>query len=142
MPDNLNRMLSRLAIAHRNAVAGAMTEIGLHPGQAGVLFSLWDQDGLSQADLARELGVAAPTVNVLVSKLLDQGFVEVKACTEDGRLKRVYLTDKADEIRSEAEKRIAALEDTVLKGFSDLEKSAALMILNRLSENLNCQGSQ
>jgi len=139
MPDNVNRMLSRLAIAHRNAVAGAMTDIGLHSGQAGVLFSLWESDGLSQAELARELGIAAPTVNVLVSKLEESGFVKVRACPKDGRLKRVYLTDKADGIRSVAEDKIAALEEMVLRGFSDLEKSAALMVLNKLSENLSCQ---
>jgi DNA-binding MarR family transcriptional regulator len=139
MAEDLNRLLSRLAIAHRNAVAGAMTKIGLHSGQAGVLFSLWERDGLSQADLARELGVAAPTVNVLVSKLEEQGFVSVKPCPKDGRLKRVFITEKADGIRAEAEQEIRALEAKVLHGFSDLEKNAAFIVLERLSGNLDCQ---
>jgi DNA-binding MarR family transcriptional regulator len=138
MSDNLNRVLSKLAIAHRNAAAAAMAEIGLHSGQAGVLFALWDKDGLSQAALGRDLGVAPPTVNVLVSKLEESGFVETRPCPNDGRMKRVYLTSKALGIRSKAEEQMEMLDRTVFKGFSELEKNTAMIVLSRLAENLSC----
>jgi len=136
MSENLSRILSKLAIAHRNAVASAMARIGLHSGQAGVLFVLWESDGSSQAELSRELGVAAPTVNALVGKLESKGLVITKQCPEDGRLKRVYLTGKAAAIRPAAENRLEELDEMLFRNFSDLEQSAALIVLSRIADNL------
>jgi DNA-binding MarR family transcriptional regulator len=138
MVDNLTRVLSKLAIAHRNAVTAAMAEIGLHSGQAAVLFALWEIDGLSQAELGRHLGVAPPTVNVMVNKLEDQGYVKAKSCPHDGRLKRIYLTQKSSDVRVEALKQMEELGKAVFSGFSDLEKNTAMIVLERLSENLKC----
>ncbi len=141
MADNLSRTLSRIAIAHRNVVTSVMAEIGLHSGQANVLFSLWDIDGLSQAEIGRELGVAPPTVNVLVNKLEEQGYVATKACPNDGRVKRVYLTSKADDVQKEAERQMDKLDETVFRDFSELEKNTAMLVLRRIADNLKCPSS-
>lgn len=136
MEKDVSRLLSKIAIAHRNASEEALTAVGLHSGQANVLFSLWKEDGRAQAELMRDLGVTAPTVNVLVSKLEEQGYVVSRPCPEDGRLRRIHLTEKGREKRGEAEEAIRALGCSTLKGLSEIEKNTALLILDKIHENL------
>ncbi|NNF00499.1 MAG: MarR family transcriptional regulator, partial [Pyrinomonadaceae bacterium] len=90
MEFDVNRVLSRLTVAHRKANEEAMCEIGLHSGQVQILASLWEKDGQSQADLVRDLCVSPPTVNKMVARLSDANFVSTKKCPEDKRLMRVY----------------------------------------------------
>lgn len=113
-----------------------MAASGIHAGQANVLFSLWDKDAQSQAELTRNLGVAPPTVNVLVGKLELQGLVESRPCPKDGRLRRIHLTKKGRAIRNEAESAIAKLDEATLKGLSPIERNTAMLILERIRSNL------
>lgn len=113
-----------------------MAESGIHAGQANVLFSLWENDGQSQAELTRDLGVAPPTVNVLVGKLERLGLVESRPCPEDRRLRRIHLTRKGLAIRKEAEEAVAKLDEATLKGLSAIERNTAMLILERIRLNL------
>lgn len=139
MGSNASHLLSKIAIAHRSATEEALAKVGLHAGQANVLFCLWSRDGLSQAEITRALGVAPPTVNVLVSKLEEHGFVESRQCPNDGRLRRIHLTEKGRGKREVAERIISELDASILGGLSDIEKNTALLILERIAANL-CGG--
>lgn len=136
MDGVLNRLLVKIAILHRNAAAEALSRIGLHAGQANVLFCLWAEDGRSQAALTRDLGIAPPTVNVLVGKLEKAGYVESRACTEDKRLKRVFLTAKGNSVKGQAEAQMLELERAILRGFSEIERNSAALILEMIERNL------
>ena len=136
MGSNVSHLLSKIAIAHRNASEEALAKADLHAGQANVLFCLWEADGLSQAEITRALGIAPPTVNVLVSKLEEQGLVEARQCPNDGRLRRIHLTEKGRGKRVDADRIIAELDSSILYGLSDIEKNTALLILERIAANL------
>ncbi|QQS41928.1 MAG: MarR family transcriptional regulator [Acidobacteriota bacterium] len=136
METSISRLLARIAIAHRNASEAALTSVGLHAGQANVLFSLWEKDGRSQAELTRMLGVAPPTVNVLVGKLEKQGLVESRPCPGDKRLRRIHLTEKGLAMREEAETAIAKLDEATLKGLSPIERNTVMLVLDRIRKNL------
>jgi len=139
MGSTASHLLSRIAIAHRTASEDALGKAGLHAGQANVLFCLWDRDGLSQAEITRTLGIAPPTVNVLVSKLEEQGLVESRQCPNDGRLRRIHLTEEGRGKREVAEKIILELDSAILGGLSDIERNTALLILEKIANNL-CGG--
>ncbi len=136
MDTSLSRLLSRISIAHRTASEKALSTAGLHAGQANLLFCLWEKDGKSQAELTRELCVAPPTVNVLVSKLEKQGLVISRECPDDGRLKRIHLTEVGKRKRIEAESVVIRLEDRTLHGLSDIERNTAFLILEKIYANL------
>lgn len=136
MDTSISRLLSRIAIAHRNASEEALAAVGLHAGQANVLFSLWEKDAQSQAELTRDLGVAPPTVNVLVAKLEQKGLVKSRHCPGDKRLRRIHLTEKGRDIRREAEEAIAKLDEATLEGLSPIECNTAMLVLERIRQNL------
>jgi len=92
--NSVTYILTQLAIAYRSYLERAMSEIGLHSGQIFVLISLWKNDGQSQIDLVKNLKLSAPTINKMVKSLTAGGFTECRKCPADGRLMRVFVTDK------------------------------------------------
>ncbi len=136
MKSSINSLLSQLAIATRIANENAMIDIGLHSGQAQVLSSLSEKDGQSQAELVRNMGVSAPTVNKIVAKLSETGFVQVRKCKTDNRLMRVHLTAKGARTHPRIEEQLRSLEGAILKDFTDTEKVLISMLLERLYLNL------
>ena len=132
----ITTLLTELSIAHRAKMEKAVCDIGLHSGQVQILLVLWESDGLSQANLAAKLQVAAPTINKMVKRLALTGFVTNKCCPVDGRLKRVHLTKRGYKIRLDVEKQLKNLEQTILDGFSETEAILAPILLKRIITNL------
>ena len=62
-----------------------------------MLLRLVDQDGLTQAQLARLQSVEAPTMCRLIDRLARDGMVERQADPQDRRATRVYLTARGRE---------------------------------------------
>lgn len=85
----------------------------LTPVQGGILVSLADQPGLTQADLARQLGVEAPTVQVALDRLAALGCLIRERARPDGRTNALILTDAGraalEAVRRFGEEREAAL---------------------------------
>jgi DNA-binding MarR family transcriptional regulator len=71
---------------------GELSEFGLHHGQARVLMTLANYDGVNQADLARGMDIAPPTLSVMLKKMLEQKLVRRTAVKEDDRVHRISLT--------------------------------------------------
>nr|WP_252727997.1 MarR family transcriptional regulator [Curtobacterium sp. WW7] len=69
-----------------------MDPLGLTPVEFGVLVQLAAADGLSQADLARAVGVRPQSMTPLVSGLDDRGLLDRGAERGRGRLSRIRLT--------------------------------------------------
>jgi len=139
MEEKINHLLTKLTIAHRIANEKLMCEIGLHSGQVQILSSLWEKDGQSQAELVRNLCVSPPTVNKMVSKLTESGFVFKKKCPNDKRLMRVYLKDKGISAQPSVEKQWKRLEKLILKEISETEKLLIPILIRKISTNLTSE---
>lgn len=128
--------LLQISTAHRNLLEKMMIEIGLHHSQISVLNLLWESDGQSQAELVRQLKIAAPTVNKMIGSLSANGFVQTKKCKNDSRMVRVYLTKKGKEIRSQVLEQWKKVEEMLLRDFSETEKMLFSLQLEKLKKNL------
>ncbi|SON57641.1 transcriptional regulator SlyA [Hartmannibacter diazotrophicus] len=128
--------LTQAARAHRTRAAMHLARIGLHPGQEAVLKALADGDGQSMSELATELGVQPPTVTKMIARLGVQGLVLRQVSDLDGRLARVYLTDKGREkidLVNTAWKRI---EREALAGLEDKDRKRLRKLLRAIEKNL------
>lgn len=135
--NTINYLLTPIANVYWANLENAMSEIGLHSGQIYVLISLWEKDKQSQIELARNLNLAAPTINKMVKNLSESGFVTLQKSEEDGRLVLVLLTDKGRNIRESVEKQWIQLEDKTLKGFTETEKLILFQLFEKLLNNLS-----
>lgn len=135
--NSVTYALTQLAIAYRTYLERAMGEIGLHSGQIFVLISLWRSDGQSQIDLVRNLNLTAPTVNKMVKSLTANGYVECRKCETDGRLMRVFLTDKGVLCQSSVAEQWNKIETQSYSNLTETEKLVLSQLFAKLKENLS-----
>lgn len=135
MKDSLSYLFSQVTNNHRMNLEKLMCEIGLHGGQVFVLNSLWENDGQSQADLVRNLKVSPPTINNMVVRLSNSGFVELKKCGKDGRLMRVHLTEKGSQIKPKVEEQWLKLEESMFSELSETEKLMFSLLLKKITKS-------
>lgn len=100
-----------------------------------VLKQLWRQEGKSQVDLQELLDLERATVNGLVQRMARAGLVQSKTDPDDRRVQRIFLTERGRALQ----KITLALEDEVnervLKGFSDDERTFFIRLLARALHN-------
>lgn len=134
MKDSLSFLVTQISNAHRASLEKLMCEIGLHAGQVFILNSLWEKDGQSQADLVRALQVSPPTITNMVGRMAASGFVELRKCENDGRLMRVYLTEKGSQIKPKVEEQWLKLEESMFFELSEAEKMMFSLLLKKIKK--------
>ncbi|WP_322410685.1 MarR family winged helix-turn-helix transcriptional regulator [Microbacterium invictum] len=92
-------------------LATELAPLHLSPVEFGVLAQLAAADGLSQADLARAVGVRPQSMTVVIAGLTDRGLVERRAEPGRGRHSRLTLTDDGGALLGEAWTVAAASDD-------------------------------
>ncbi len=70
----------------------------LSVSQAHALHEIRTQPGITQRDLANDLGLAAPTVSELVAQLTDRGWVNQAPSEADRRQRRLTVTEAGREV--------------------------------------------
>jgi DNA-binding MarR family transcriptional regulator len=113
-----------------------LESLGLYRGQPRLLHVLWDREGITHSELARELHVQPATVTKMLQRMEKAGFLERKHDERDERVSRVYLTTRGREIKDRVEKIIEALSGIVESGFDEAELAALRDSLIRVRNNL------
>ncbi len=133
--NSLTYLFTQTSTAHQNMLQKLMNEIGLQRGQVLILISLWKTDGQSQIDLANHLNLTAPTINKMVGSLIKNGFAECKKCTQDGRMMRVFLTEKSVQIKSAVEEQWVKFETQSFSFLTETEKLILSQLFRKIKEN-------
>jgi DNA-binding MarR family transcriptional regulator len=123
--------------AHRNRAEIALNQLGLYTGQEMVLFQLWQEEGLTQSELAQILCVGAPTMTKSLKRLEQAGLIERREDIEDARVFRVYLTPQGRALETPVQKIWEDLETITVKGLSEVEKTTLRRLLDRMNHNLS-----
>ncbi len=126
--------LTKVTNSFKDKLDKYLKEIGLHGGQVFILFSLWQEDGQSQITLAQRVGLSAPTINKMVNSLSGNGFVECRKCEKDGRLIRVYLTQKGSDCRGAVQEQWEKMESVFFSKLTETEKLIFRQILEKMQE--------
>lgn len=91
---------------------------------------------LPQAELARRLGVSAPTLCEAVRSAVNRGLLVQRAHPRDSRAKTLILTSKGQRIVNEVLQRVNLAERKMVLGIGDSELNAAIDVLKRINRNL------
>lgn len=116
----------------------ALREKDLTMMQISVLLALEDASGqqLSMKELERHFGVAQSTVAGIVSRLEQKGFAEALSDAADRRVKLVHLTPAGARCCAEAACQMEQAEETLLRGFSEEERTLLNRLLRQIADNL------
>ena len=130
-------LIARVALIHRTRVSEYLSTHNLYVGQEMLLKCLWNQDGLSQKEIADLMGIQAATATRMVIRMERSGFVQRKTDPEDERVSRVYLTDIGRNLQHAVEEGWLSIEQQILKGFSLEERLLLRRYLEQIYKNLS-----
>jgi MarR family transcriptional regulator, organic hydroperoxide resistance regulator len=124
-----------LAKAHQRAqgvLKGHLQHHGLTPVQCLVIESLWEEEGISVGDIGRRLALDTATLAGVLERMVTAGWVRREVDTEDGRVSRVFLTERAKGAAADLAGTIERANNELLEPFSLEEK----ILLKRLLRDL------
>jgi DNA-binding MarR family transcriptional regulator len=110
--------------------------VGLYHGQPPVLNTLWEQEGMTQTEIAAQLNRSPSTITKMVQRMEKAGFIERRDDPEDERISRVYLTDAGRDVRSKVETVWHTFAAQAFVDFSDDDLQQFHTLLRRLYQNL------
>jgi DNA-binding MarR family transcriptional regulator len=109
---------------------------GILVGQWFFLRELWQEDGLTQADLSTRVGMKAPTTVVAIRRLVEDGLVVREQDTQDRRKVRIYLTEKGRRSRDVLLPLAHDVNMSATEGFSKKEIRQFQSLFDRMKKNL------
>lgn len=136
-PTNSIGYLTRIAFrAFSRALELRTSPHGVSSGQWRFLRVLWREDGLTQRELSRRVGMREPTTVIALKSLERSGFVTRKKSVEDRRKVHVFLTDTARALQPVLLPAVAEVNDIALAGLSKSEIDILRKALTQVGRNL------
>jgi MarR family transcriptional regulator for hemolysin len=90
----------------------------------------------SQVELAERLGIEAPTLAGILTRMERDGWLERYGCPEDRRRKRIRVTPKAESVWARMAECCRRVRGEATRGISDQELSDFKRICEKLRKNL------
>src|SRR5260370_42451530 len=112
-------LLVQVMKVHRKPADTGVNDFGLHVGQELILLWLYEQDGMTQSELADVLGVEAATVTKVLHRMEAAGLIERRQDSADARVSRVYLVPKSRQLIEPLRSLWAEVQQKTIKGLPD-----------------------
>jgi DNA-binding MarR family transcriptional regulator len=134
--ESLAFALVQAAKAHLRVAGVGLAAYGLQVGQDMFLFQLWAEDGLTQSELVRRLGVEPPTVTKALRRLERIGLITRRRDPGDARALRVYLTPRGRRLERPVARIWAELEARERSALGDAAHNRLRQLAMRMRDAL------
>ncbi|HLM91250.1 MAG TPA: MarR family transcriptional regulator [Thermoplasmata archaeon] len=126
----------RVAKLSRSAVDEIMKQYGGRGGQNHILWALYEKDGLTPIEVARKLGIAAPTVVKMSSHMVASGLITRRRDSVDRRRVHLYLTDRGRAVKRPIEEATRQFRRATSAGLTAEERKVMSSALAKIVRNL------
>lgn len=136
MSQNIGFQLSRVPRLWRAVLDRRLAPLGLTQTRWITLYHLWRLgDGQPQCDLARAIGVEAPSLVRTLDQLAEQGLIERRGCDQDRRTKRIFLTEAATPLLQKIDAVVSQARAEMLDGLAADDVAQLVSLLSRIEQN-------
>ncbi|UYG08656.1 transcriptional regulator SlyA [Halomonas sp. M4R1S46] len=136
MHQNIGFQLARVPRLWRAIIDRRLAPEGLTQTRWVTLYHLWRLgDDQPQCDLARAIGVEAPSLVRTLDQLAEQGLIERRPCDQDRRTKRIFLTQAAMPLLERIDAVVSQARREMLAGLADEEVGQLSELLSRIEAN-------
>jgi DNA-binding MarR family transcriptional regulator len=127
--DEVGLLVKRVQYRHHRALTAALADLGISLVQWDTLRHLHQHPGASLHDLARMTFQTDQAFGTLAARMVERGLIE--RVPAPGRAIRHRITDKGEMIRSEGDRRVAAVLERSFAGLTagQREQVSALLEL-------------
>jgi len=133
---DIRESLDKVSSKMRRDYSESLRELNLYVGQDNLLARLWAGDGITQMQLCDHLKCEPPTVTNMVKSLEQNGFIFRKRDGQDGRVMRIYLTDKGKELEKPVDFKWKQQQEKLLNAISTEERLVLRDLMKRMERNL------
>lgn len=111
-------------------------DIEINPAQGRILFVLWQNDGISIHELAKQTSLGKSTMTSMLDRLEESGLLTRVRSKDDRREIRIFRTEKDKALQKTYESISVEMTKLYYKGFSEEEIKFFEECLCRILENL------
>ena len=134
--DGIITLIGSFMRAKRARLEKLLEGQGVHPGQAPMLFAIFNEDGLTQKRLGEKMNLKPASVTIMLRRLQKAGLISKLPDEKDLRVFRVRLTEKGEGIKAAVRNAIEAVEKDACSKLSDAEVEALRDMMARMKEGL------
>lgn len=136
--DNLREL--DILIKKRMFLIGKECGIKVPPSPLQVRIFLYifesKEKEVSQADLVRELKVSKVSISEAISKMVNNGVVEVITNKNDARKNNITYTDKGIDVINNMLQEFEILKSELVKDISDTELENFIKVMQHMKKNI------
>lgn len=131
-PSTLIKKASRLLIKKANEL---LKPYGLTDAYTYFLMALYQQDGLTQSEMHKQIGIEQPTAVRTLDRMERDGLIIRVRSVTDRRAIEIRLTEKGRSYQKIIEQCAGKLNQFALSGFNEEEKNSIKCLLKKLNNN-------
>jgi DNA-binding MarR family transcriptional regulator len=129
--ESLGYLVNHLARLMARALHREISAHGVVPGQFPVLLSLWEEDGLTQAELHQRTQVEQATMANTLQRMERDGLVVRRTDPADARRSRVHLTARARALEGVLIQSARHVNEIATSTLSAADRARFLTLLRR-----------
>lgn len=134
--DSLGFLVRDTHRAFSKQLGARIADYGVTIGMWYFLRVLWEEDGLSQRELSRRIGMMEPTTVSAIDTMEKRGFVTRRVDQRDKRRRLVQLTPKGRKLKQKLLPLAYDVNLVAAEGFGPEEIEALQGLLSRLKQNM------
>lgn len=137
LDESLGFVINKTALALKSELDKKLKTLDITAVQFAILKRLYEEDGLSQKEIANRTFKKTAEITHIIDKLEKKGYVERVEKKGDRREYRIELTSRGKEIEESAIQAAYETLEIALQGISDNDVKAMLSNLDKIYKNLN-----
>ena len=127
-------LANHMARIFARGLSARIKPLGITTGTFPALLELWEEDGLTQKQLVDRLDIEQATMANTLVRMERDGLIIRKKDENDGRVQRIWLAERARDVRGPA--IAAAVEEnaSTLAGLSEAEQRQFVALMQKVIE--------
>lgn len=134
--DSIGFLIRDTHRAFTKALGAAIAEEGVTAGMWFFLRVLWEEDGLTQRELSRRIGMMEPTTVSAIDTMEKRGFVTRRIDDADRRRRLVHLTEKGRALKQTLLPRAFDVNMAAIEALTREEVATLRDLMSRIKANL------
>jgi DNA-binding MarR family transcriptional regulator len=132
--ESLSYLISHLNIALQQELDTRLKRYELDSKLWPVLFTLWQEQGLSQTELSKRCDVANYTMTRLLDNLQVQGYITRHQEADNRRAFQIFLTDNGKALEQDLVHEAEWVNERFLDVLTEAEQDEFMRLLNKVNQ--------
>lgn len=134
--DYISIFIHQTDLLLTNYIKNKLVPHNLAPEQNLIMMVLWEQDGITQNNIAKKLGKDKTNIARMVYNLEQKGFIQRVNDEKDKRISIVYLTESGKKLANRIIPITEEFNELVCKGITNEELLEVKRILIKMRANV------